>query len=314
MDHGQKQTIVLTGATGFIGSAVLKQIKDKNAPIVLKRPVSNLSRIKDIKGYRCFTYETLQEQSLLDEVKACRPDVLIHLAWHGVEGQARNETYQVGDNLPLALDSVKLAYETGCKHWIGIGSQAEYGHPNCKVNEDYQTNPTTLYGKAKLTCCREALGLCQSFGMIGSWLRLFSLYGPGDSPHWLIPYLIKETLEGRSPKLTKCEQLWDYLYIDDVSKGILSIAYTQAPGIFNLGSGKAVPLKKIVETIRELIDPQIEPMYGAVEYRTDQVMHLEADISKIRSSTGWNPNVGLRQGIEKTVDWFKAQRIIHESL
>lgn len=307
MGTEQKQTILLTGASGFVGSAVLKQIiRDGNIPIVLKRPASNLSRINDIKGYRSFTYEALQNKSLINEIRTYKPSSLIHLAWHGVDGRERNEAYQIIDNLPLTLDTVRFAYEVGCKQWVGIGSQAEYGNPNCKVDETYPANPTTIYGKAKLACCWGALGLCQSYGIMGSWARLFSLYGPWDNPHWLVPYLIKEMLEGKSPKLTKCEQLWDYLYIDDAAKGILSIAYAQAPGIFNLGSGKAEPLKKIVETIRELVNPQIEPMYGAVEYRADQVMHLEADINKIRNSIGWMPTIDLRHGIEETVRWLRV--------
>lgn len=306
MEYGQKQTIVLTGATGFVGSAVLKQIiKDGNIPIVLKRPVSNMDRIKDIKGYRSFTYESLQNQNLINEIKAYKPKALIHLAWHGVSGQARNESYQIIDNLPLTLDTVKFAHEVGCNQWIGIGSQAEYGNPNCKVDEDYPTNPTTVYGRAKLACCWAGLGLCHAYDMVGSWIRLFSLYGPDDNPNWLIPYLIREILEGRIPKLTKCEQLWDYLYIDDVARGILSVTYKQTPGIFNLGSGVAVPIKKVVETIRELANPGIQPDYGALPYRPDQVMHLEADISKIKSITGWRPEVGLQQGLENTMRAFK---------
>lgn len=308
LEKMRKQTILLTGATGFIGSAVLKQIiKDGNTPIVLKRPTSDLNSIKDIKGYKCFTYETLQEQQLIDDVKACRPDVFIHLAWHGTSGKERNEPFQVTDNIPLTLNAVEFAQKTGCRQWIGIGSQAEYGTPNRKVDESFPTNPTTAYGKAKLTCCQEAINLCRSYRMIGSWIRVFYIYGPEQGSDWLIPYLAREMSQGRSPKLTKCEQVLEYLYIDDAAEGILSIAYNQATGIFNLGSGVAVPLKQIVETIREMVNPQIEVHYGAIEYRPNEVMLLQADISKIKEATGWAPKTDLQQGLGKTVRLFTKQ-------
>lgn len=300
-----KQTILLTGATGFVGSAVVKQIiKDGNTPIVLKRPASNLSRIKDIKGYRCFTYETLQEQHLVADLKAYKPDVLVHLAWHGTSGKEINGSYQITDNIPLTLSSVELAHKVGCNQWIGIGSQAEYGNPNREVDESFPTKPTTLYGKAKSACCLEALDLCRSYSIIGSWIRIYYIYGPEQGADWLIPHIIREMSQGRSPKLTKCEQLLDYLYIDDAARGILSIAYKQAPGIFNLGSGTAVPLKKVVEIIRKLVNSRIQPDYGAIEYRPDQVMYLQAEISKIKKATGWAPKTDLQQGLEKTVRLF----------
>jgi nucleoside-diphosphate-sugar epimerase len=169
------------------------------------------------------------------------------------------------------------------------------------VDEQFPTYPTTLYGKAKLATCWAALGLCQAYNIQGSWIRLFDPYGPGDDSYWLIPYLIREIASGNSPKLTKCEQLWDYLYVEDAAKAILSVAYTQATGIFNLGSGVAIPLKEVVETLKNFVDPTIQPEYGAVPYRPDQVMHLQADITRIKSLTGWEPQVNIEQGLLETV-------------
>ncbi|MEI8349385.1 MAG: NAD(P)-dependent oxidoreductase [Candidatus Omnitrophota bacterium] len=303
----KKQTIVLTGATGFVGSAVLKQIiKDGNNPIILTRTISNLDRIKDIKGYRSFTYETLKNKNLVAAIKAYKPRTLIHLAWHGVAGDDRNQLFQVTDNIPLTQSTVKFAHEVGCSQWVGIGSRSEYGDPNRKTDELFPTNPVTVYGKVKLACCWSGLGLCQFYGMIGSWLRLFGIYGPGQDPNWLIPYVIREMFKGKPPSLTKCKQSADYVYIDDAAKGILSVAYYQTPGIFNLGSGKATQLKKIVERLRKLINPRLQPNYGAIEYNTHQAMYAQADIRKIKCASGWIPVVELNEGIEKTVYWFKA--------
>jgi UDP-glucose 4-epimerase len=305
MQEKQKKAIIITGGSGFVGSAIVKQtIADGNLPIVLKRPSSNQKRLESVEGYISFEYESSVDRYTIDRIKEYKPQVLIHLAWRGVSGRERNEIYQIEDNLPLTLETVKFAHEVGCDRWIGVGSQAEYGNPNCQVDELFPTHPTTIYGKAKLAACWSSLGLCQAYDICGSWVRLFDPYGPQDEPHWLIPYLIKEMAIGNTPKLTKCEQLWDYLYIDDAAKGLLSLAYIQAAGIFNLGSGIAISLKKVVEIIRDSIDLNINPEYGAVEYRPDPVMKLQADINKISQITGWKPQVSIEQGLSNTVDWF----------
>jgi len=305
MEQGEGHTILLTGATGFIGAAVFKQIlASGNLPIALLRPVSNASRLQGLKEYCSLTYETLQSAELVRKLQKYRPKTLIHLAWHWRDGTGRDTKgiYQVTDNLPLTIDSVKLAQAVGCTHWIGIGSREEYGNVNRRVDESDSTLPATVYGQAKLSAGWAALSLCQAYGMRGSWMRMFGVYGPDDEPSRLIPYLIREMSFGNAPKLTKCEQIGDYLYIDDAARGILSVAYAQVPGIFNVGSGIALSLKTVVETTRELVNPQINPNYGIIDYHPGQTMYSHADITKITALTGWQPKISLQEGLKLTVE------------
>lgn len=290
---------VLTGATGFIGSAVLKQlVSDGHEAVVLLRGKSNVDRIKDVSGYQPVYYHDLAQAGLAETLAAHKPDAFIHLAWKGVGGTDRNASFQITENLPLTLRSVELAHAIGCRHWIGVGSQAEYGNPNRKVAETDPALPTTLYGKAKLAACWAGLGLSEGLGMKASWVRVFSTYGIGDEPTWFIPYIISELKKGNTPKLTKCEQLWDYLYVDDAARAILSVLYKEATGIINMGSGQAVSLKSVVDQIRQSVDPNGSIDYGAVPYRPDQVMHLEADTTRINQLAGWEPKVSIEEGIK----------------
>ena len=290
--------IVLTGGTGFIGASVVKQIiRDGNKPVLLLRENSKLERLNSTAGVEYLVYADLMDPSICKKLLKYNAECFIHLAWKGVKGRDRNEKYQVTENIPFTLQSVELATNIGCKQWVGIGSQAEYGNPNRKINEDFPTNPTTLYGKAKLAACWASLGLGDALGIISSWIRVFSTYGVDDDPEWFIPYIISQLKTGNSPDLTKCEQLWDYLFVEDAAKAILSIAYSKAGGIFNIGTGNAIPLTEIVNTIKEAFNPGIEINYGKVPYRPDQVMHLEADVSKIYNATGWKYSTGIREGI-----------------
>ena len=294
--------VAITGATGFIGSAVLKELLLGGARVtVLLRPDSNTARLEPMDSFETLTYSRLLDPPTIERLKENKPDVFIHCGWRGVGGDERNEAFQITCNVQATINAVELAAASGCRKWIGLGSQGEYGNQNRSLNENAALLPTTVYGKAKVAAGMAALALCEARQIAGVWLRVFSTYGPADAPNWLIPYVIQEFLAGRAPKLTQCEQLWDYLYVADAARAICAAANGTTNGIFNLGSGCALPLKDYIEAIRSELATSLEPAYGAVPYRPDQVMHLEADISRLTEATGWRPATSVREGIRATV-------------
>lgn len=303
--------VAITGATGFIGSAVLKELLLSGARVtVLLRPDSSTARLEPMEGFETLRYSRLLDKPTIDSLKENKPDVFIHCGWRGVGGHERNEAFQITHNVPATIDAVELAAAAGCRQWIGLGSQAEYGNLNRRISEDAPLNPTTVYGKAKLAAGVAALALCETRKIAGVWLRVFSTYGPGDAPHWFIPYVIQEFLADRVPNLTKCEQLWDYLYVGDAARAVTRIANGATAGVFNLGSGFARPLKEIIEAIRMELAPRFKPAYGALPYRPDQVMHLEADISRLQAATAWKPQMNIADGIRATVAFERTRGIL----
>jgi len=299
-------TVVMTGATGFIGSAVLAELTHRRIrTLVLLRPESDRRRIPRLAAENAIVFSKLDEPDLVGKLQAQQPAIFIHCAWRGVGGGERNADFQLAENVPFALASVKLAAACGCRQWIGLGSQAEYGNANRVLAETAPALPTTQYGHAKLAAGSQALALCHTAKMAGVWLRVFSTYGPGDHPYWMIPHVIREFLQGRAPQVTRCEQQWDYLFVADAARAIVSVANGNVSGVFNLGSGLARPLKQIIEVVRAELRTPVVPAYGAIPYRPDQVMHLQADIAKLHAATGWLPQVGLEEGIRQTVDWEK---------
>ena len=308
-------TVIITGASGFIGAAVLAELnRCKIRALVLLRPQSDRSRLPRLAAENIFAFSKLDSPELAENLREQQPETFIHCAWRGVGGQERNEDFQISENVPCALASVELSAASGCRQWIGLGSQAEYGNANRILDENEPTLPTTLYGKAKLAAGKEALALCAKRNMAGAWLRVFSTYGPGDHPHWMIPHIIREFLAGNSPQVTRCEQKWDYLFVADAARAIVSLADGRASGVFNLGSGEAWPLKQIIETIRTELGATIEPAYGAVPYRPDQVMHLQANITKLLAAINWVPRVGLAEGIRETIKSEKKLFVAREPI
>jgi nucleoside-diphosphate-sugar epimerase len=305
----KKMRILLTGSTGFIGSHLLAKLIEMQQPVaIILRDNADTWRIKDlINKVTVIPGDLGDVQSLEKQILDFSPDVLIHLAWYGVENRFRNEYQQISLNLNHVSNLLEILEKTKIKKIIGFGSQGEYGPQEKPINEELKPTPTTFYGVAKL-CAYQIMNLfCQQREIDFAWVRLFSIYGPNDNASWLIPTVIKEIMNNNSPALTEGKQLWDFLYVADAVDAIVSILCTDhARGIFNLGSGKAVTVRRVVESIRDVINPTIELGFGLVPYRPDQVMFLEANIERFKNITGWFPQVSLQQGLENTIVGYQS--------
>lgn len=301
--------VFVTGASGFLGSYVLQHLlQSGNAEVAaLVRHPAGAWRIADALPRVHVVQASLGEPALLAEALAAfRPTHLIHLAWTGVLGRDRNAPAQ-HVNAFESLRLVELGLAAGVRHFIGLGSQAEYGPCVARIDESTPTAPTTMYGAAKLATCVMASRLCALNEARFSWLRLFSSYGPKDHVDWMIPYLACALLRGERPSVTAAEQRWDYVYVADAAEAVLRVCESeQAKGVFNLGSGSAVPLRAIIERVRDEIDPALPIGFGEVPYRPDQVMHLEADITRLATAAAWRPSTDLATGLRNTVDWYRT--------
>jgi UDP-glucose 4-epimerase len=302
--------VFVTGGAGFVGARVVHRLVEQGWEVaLLLRETSNTRRLQDTIG-RCTVLrgDLSRMETLRGALQDFAPEGVLHLAWDGVKGAERNHPMQLS-NVATSIDLFRLTGEVGCDSFVGLGSQAEYGLLSGRIDERAATRPTTTYGAAKLATGCVLERAAAAAGRPFAWLRLFSSYGPDDDPSWLIPYLIRTLLAGERPKLTKAEQVWDYIHVDDVSEAIVAALQTGARGIFNLGSGQARPLREIVECLRDAIDPTLPLGFGEVDYRPDQVMHLESDVRALCSATGWKPRVPLEQGLAEVIAWHRHAAI-----
>lgn len=304
--------ILVTGATGFIGSNLCAVLLEAGHEVgVLARNAEHwrLAELKDrltlLRG------DLARPADWRPDLMAFRPDAVAHLAWAGVGGAERNDPRQIA-NIAWTSDLMTAAADAGATTFLGVGSQAEYGPKTGIIPADAETAPTTLYGEVKLATCRIGARLAEQLGMRFVWMRVFSTYGAGDHPRWMIPGLIGKLLHKERPPLTKGEQLWDFLHVRDAANAMrVALATPSARGVYNLGSGEAPPLRDTIEMVRNEIDPALPLGWGEVPYRPDQVMHLQADVGGLEK-IGWRPAVRLRDGLAGCVAWYRDNQWIYE--
>ena len=289
--------IVITGATGCIGCAIVSRALQRGYDVTCivhkgSGRVRNLPQGARVKIVECDQsgYSSL---ALKDHY-----DVFIHLAWEGTFGPLRDDASLQLRNIQGTLDAVQLAHRLGCSVFVGAGSQAEYGIQNEPLSPGLPVRPESGYGIAKYAAGKLSALLCSSLGIRQNWVRIVSVFGPHDSEGTLISYLIREFSAGRSPELTRCEQIWDYLYADDAAEAFLAVAENGKDGkAYPLGSGTGRRLSEYVEDIRRIINPNVEIRYGAKDYYPHQPMHLVADITALTRDTGWRPQFSFEEGI-----------------
>jgi UDP-glucose 4-epimerase len=294
--------VFVTGASGSVGAAASHALLGQGHQVAVLVRQKDPVRLADILPQLTVIHGDLQDvPAFRPGLAVFAPEALVHAAWLGVQGAFRDDPKQ-DQNLIFARDLMALASDLKLKQVVALGSQAEYGPHSGALDENASTHPNTRYGQTKLECCRLMLRLAENQGLPLAWLRLFSAYGPGDDPSWMIQSVIRQLLAGQRPALTPGEQRWDYLYLADVGSAVAAVLKSGSSGIFNLGSGTAIRLRELVEQLRDLIDPSLPLDFGKIPYGPGQVMHLEADIHKLTHATGWQPKMSLAQGLARCVE------------
>lgn len=291
--------IIVTGATGCVGSAIVRRALAQGKEVTCivhegSKRLANLPQDSRVKIVECnlSNYSSLQISG--------EYDAFIHMSWEKTFGASRDDAEVQMRNIQYTLDACHLARRCGCKVFVGAGSQAEYGVQTVDLTPDLHVNPESGYGIAKYAAGKLSAMLCKSLGIRQNWVRILSVYGPNDGENTLISYVIRELKAGRSPELTKCEQMWDYLYADDAADAILAIVENGMDGkVYPLGSGKGRKLSEYIDDIRNIVNPTISVNYGAKDYYPHQPMHLVADLQQLTADTGWKPQRNFVDGVRE---------------
>lgn len=297
--------VVVTGGTGFIGAHVIESLLNNNIEVIaLKRISSDCWRCKEFKNIHWIDIDS-GDCEWKDKIISFNPDYLIHSAWIGVEANDRNDLELQVKNLNFLATLLELAKEAKIKKIICFGSQAEYGIINSKIKESAPVLPTSAYGSIKVA----ASEIVRSFSFLHNidwiWLRLFSFYGEKENESWLIPSVIKKMFADSAMDFTRGEQKIAYLHIKDFGEIVaLLLLKNVESGIYNVSANEAYPLKEIVEKICQRVNKDFKPNFGALDYRQNQPMHVEGDITKLLEQIGDFKFTSLDDGLESTIKYY----------
>jgi nucleoside-diphosphate-sugar epimerase len=293
------EKILITGANGFIGKNTL--------PILLKtgyevHAVSTKKlESKDIQWHQLNLFDTEGTQNLMKKIK---PRYLLHLAWDTTPGKY----LKTADNLNLVCATLSLCrsfYECGGCRGVFGGTLSEYKEGSKIYTESSPRKASSLYGVCKSSLFDMIEAYCSSEDLSFAWGRVFFLYGPYENENRVVPYVIKSLLAGKDALCSDGVAKKDYLYAGDMAAAFVHLLGVRQNGAFNIGSGKAVPLKDILKKTAEIIGRPELLHLGARQSRPGEPQCVTADIDKLRA-TGFMPAYDMDSGLKETVKWWKS--------
>ena len=298
--------VLLTGATGFIGSHLAESFILKKIDLILtKRTTSNLKNCQSFQSK--VTWVNTDSDSWIETVINLKPDIIVHAAWNGVDSLNRDDWNNQLSNINLMYQLLKIAESCNIKKFISLGSQAEYGQFEGKISEDYPLNPISSYGAIKLAVLELLKSFCRDNHIEWYWLRVFSVFGEREDEKWLIPSVILKMLsEEKEMNFTLGEQKYAYLYIGHFVNSIISVIKLTAPsGIYNISSDRAVCLKDVLNMIKDLINPSFNLKLGTIPYRQNQSMHIEGDSTKFIQTFGKIDSSDFKTKLERVINSYR---------
>lgn len=245
-------TVLLTGATGFVGRHVLAALHDRGVRVRLV--------VRDVKVESVADHDAVESVLATGDVfaessewwqKACEGvDTLIHVAWYAEPGMYLQSERNL-DCLHGTLEMTKGAIGAGVRRLVGIGTCFEYDVSVGMLSCDTPLRPSTLYACSKAATFLTLSRWLPQHDVGFAWCRLFYLYGEGEDDRRLVPYLHDRLAQGECAELTSGNQIRDFLDVSDAGRMIIRTALSNDEGPVNICSGMPVTVRQLAEQIAD---------------------------------------------------------------
>ena len=305
--------VLVTGATGFLGSHLTARLIEEGATVhALTSAVSSVypQRLLPLRDRLTLHEGSLADRSAMDAVvAAARPRLVFHLGAYthvGKSWQRVDECVQV--NVQGTVNLLQALAPYGVEKLVYTGTSEIYGDVDVPFVEDGPVNPISPYSVSKYAGER----YCRMFHQGKDWpivmVRPFNAYGPAQSPDRVIPEIIVRALRGQPLRMTQGRQTREFNYASDLAAGFLAAGLRGEPGrLYNLGCGQEVSMADLATTVLRLMGDPIEAQLGALPDRPTEIWRMYADATRARTELGWAPEVSLEEGLRRTIEWYTTE-------
>ncbi len=317
-----RNTIVVTGGAGFIGSELVRQLAATGAPVVVIDNLVNGKRenLAGVSGRVTLLEEDVRNTGAFATVLR-EAETVYHLACLGVRHSVHSPLENHDVNAMGTLRLLDTSRAAGVPKFVYVSSSEVYGTARwVPMTEEHPTFPCTVYGGAKLAGEAYTRAFNRTYGFPTVVVRPFNTYGPrshheGDSGE-VIPKFLLRCLAGKP--MVFCgdgTQTRDFTYVSDSARGII-LAGTTAAAVgrtINLGSGFELSINELAKTVAQIAGrPEAEIVHD--QPRPGDVLRLYADMSQARSLMGYEVRIPLAEGLEQLLAWYRAQNVSPEEL
>ncbi len=295
------QTVLVTGASGFIGAHLCQALVKQGAVVHgVSRTVQTAS--DDLHWWQGDLDDRATVEALFQAVK---PDIVYHLASHVTGSRAIEQVLPtLHSNLVSTVNLLIASHAVGCQRIVLAGSLEE---PDRDQPGAIASSP---YAAAKWASSQYAQMCHALYQLPVAIARIFMVYGPAQNSRFLIPYVINSLLSGESPKVSSGTRPVDWIHVDDLVAGLLAMAH--APAIdgctIDLGSGTLTTVRSVIEQLDQGVNHAVHPEFGAIADRAKEQIRV-ANHADAFAKLGWKSQISLADGLKSTVQWYRQQRL-----
>ena len=294
--------ILVTGANGFLGSALVNLLTLKNVEVIALS-TSKFNEIQDLEN-SLIRRMTLAPNLWKESVSKYSPDIAILCDWNGVDRNKRKLESQ-SENVVRWTELCTSLIDSGVGKIVALGSQAEVSNNQDMVDEETPFSPRNEYGHAKKMAFNGLSKLCERSGISFVWGRIFSLYGNKMSRNSFLSELATNLILNRECLLSPCNQVWNFLHVDDCSEALWALASSRdSIGIYNLASPSSISLRMVANFLADIEGRKNLLRFGAREYSEREVMVMSPSTLRIQN-LGWRQEIEIWDGLTSLYMDFK---------